>query len=342
MKRSKLFATVLMLVGLSATTTTFAQSDVTITDAARQHFNAGVAYIEDPAGAKYEEAYREFRLAYTASPSYKILNNLGLCALSLERDGEAIDAYEKFLAKATAEDIPQAKRELMQRDIATLKSSLVKITLTATPADVLITDERISSNGSTIINRYDLKGGKVALGLHPGHHRITAKAEGYEPQTWDIETDSASTHSHEFKLVAAGQSAAAASAQANLAVTTPPETQSGNGTSSMVYVGAVATGIFAVGATVTGLMYLSKKSDYQDANDGSNSSKANDLNDSAKTLGLITDIGIGAAVLSAGATAIFYFAGSSSKTTEKPASSAWQLNPTVSPHLAGLSVSGSF
>jgi len=46
-------------------------ADVKITDEARKHFNAGVALLRDPDGARYEEAYREFKVAYAASPSWK-------------------------------------------------------------------------------------------------------------------------------------------------------------------------------------------------------------------------------------------------------------------------------
>jgi tetratricopeptide (TPR) repeat protein len=140
MKLRVLLTATSLLLGSFVATTAMAENNVTITDAARRHFNAGVSYLEDPSGAKYEEAYREFQLAYGESPSYKILNNLGLCALSMERDGEAIDAYERFLAQATESDIPKDKRALMERDVATLKTSLVKITLSSTPAELTLTD----------------------------------------------------------------------------------------------------------------------------------------------------------------------------------------------------------
>ena len=62
---------------------------------ARLHFNAGVAYLQDPEGERYEEAYAEFKKSYELSKSPKVLGNVGLCAMMLERDGEAIDAYTR-------------------------------------------------------------------------------------------------------------------------------------------------------------------------------------------------------------------------------------------------------
>ena len=69
---------------LIATTATAAWADdVPISDAARQHFQAGVNLLQDPDGARYAEAYREFQTAYADSPSWKILSNLGITALKL-------------------------------------------------------------------------------------------------------------------------------------------------------------------------------------------------------------------------------------------------------------------
>ncbi len=73
-----------------------AAHEVEISERARGHFTAGVNLLQDPDGARYEEAYREFKAAYAESPSWKILGNLGLASMKLERDGEAIEAYQKI------------------------------------------------------------------------------------------------------------------------------------------------------------------------------------------------------------------------------------------------------
>src|SRR5262245_35470252 len=82
--------------------------DVIISDEAKERFRAGVALLDDPDGARYEEAYREFSAAYRASPSPKILGNLAICAMKLERDGEAIKAFEGYLEGAP--DVSAAER----------------------------------------------------------------------------------------------------------------------------------------------------------------------------------------------------------------------------------------
>ena len=96
-------------------------ADVPISEDARAHFTAGVNLLQDPDGARYEEAYREFKAAYSASPSWKILGNLGISAMKLERDGEAIDAYKKYLSEG-GKQVDADERAQFQRDLATLEA----------------------------------------------------------------------------------------------------------------------------------------------------------------------------------------------------------------------------
>jgi hypothetical protein len=335
MKPSKLLAIYCCLLGLFITATAFAADDVVITAKAREHFKAGVAYVDDPSGPKYEEAYREFHLAYLESPTYRILTNIGLCSLNLERDQEALESYVKFLSQAKSTDIPKDKRTIMERDIATLTASLVRLTVTASPTTLILSDERLPSKGTPVTNRYDLTGGSLSLGIHPGHHRITASADGYESQTWDFEANSATSHEHTFTLkpipTSTPEPAQKADIKPDTTVIAPAETKKKK-TPTFIYVGAATTGVFAVGATVMGLVEHAKKTDYDNLNKaGTNPNKANDMHDRVKRYALYTDIGIGAAVLSAGATAILYFTSSSNKTETLGTASRLRLDSNVSP-----------
>lgn len=342
MRRKYWHSVLLVLSGLFIAITAVGQPNVVITETARKHFKAGVAYIDDPAGPKYEEAYKEFHLAYAESPSYRILTNIGLCALNLERDGEAIEAYEQFLAHATKDDIPKDKRAIMERDITTLKASLVRLNVTVNPVTVILNDERISSKGTSVINRYEVKNGKIVLGIHPGHHRLTATAEGFEPQTWEFDAEPTSTQTRDFKLSRPSVKGLPANTATAIAVATPSETNR-KPNLNWVYVGAATTGLFAASATLTGIIAKEKMSDFDRVNKaGDDPTEARALRDSGKTFALLTDIGIGAAILSAGATTYFYFSATSRKAESKPAIARWQLQPSVSPNQAGLAVSGNF
>ncbi len=176
-----------------------AAAQAPITEEARQHFNAGVAYLQDPDGARYAEAYQEFLTAYAASPSWKILGNLGIAAMKLERDGEAVDAYTKYLQEGGA-DIDPAEREQMTRDMNTLKTGLVGLTLEAVPAGAVIIDERIPATGNAIVNRYGPLTAPTKVGIKAGKHRLTAQLDGYDPLVWELAAQPGANQSHTFEL----------------------------------------------------------------------------------------------------------------------------------------------
>jgi hypothetical protein len=316
---------------------------------AKQHFDAGIAYFDDPSGHKYEEAYHEFKLAYADSPTYLLLANIGTCAIYLERDSEVIEAYEGYLAKATAKDISPKKRALMQSDIQRIKASIVHVTYITTPKTLMLTDERIPAKGQPILNRYAVTSGTLVLGIHPGHHLITATAEGYEPQTWDIDAESASTHNHVFDLKPIVKETTAPTPARVTRTTSKPRDATAAANSrqksnkTILYVGGAVTGAFLIGAIVTGLTVQAKKSEFVDANrDGSQPDKARNLMREGKSYAILTDIGLGAAILTAGATALLYFSAPSSNSEASPPVARLRLEPTVGHASVGMSLSGMF
>lgn len=156
-----------------------------ISPEAKEHFAAGVSFLQDPDGEKIEEAYREFRTAYDLSGSPKILGNMGLCAMKLERDGEAIDAYARYLREVP--DIDPDERAQIVRDLQTLTVGVARITVQVNKPGVRIVDVRIPVRGERVTNLYGPVEGKLTMGLRPGHHIITARLAGHEESTWEIE-----------------------------------------------------------------------------------------------------------------------------------------------------------
>src|SRR5690349_13075705 len=158
--------------------------DGEINDQARAHFQAGVNFLQDPDGARYEEAYREFSAAYRSSPSWKILGNLGIAAMKLERDGEAIDAFEKYLAGGAAA-LPAEDRAQFERDLGTLKAGVVKLSIDLSQAGATLVDERLPVTGSAVRNIYAPGETHLDIGVRSGHHKITAKLAGYADEVWE-------------------------------------------------------------------------------------------------------------------------------------------------------------
>src|SRR5580698_8071374 len=156
-----------------------------ISEEARRRFASGVALLKDPEGPRYEEAYREFKAAYASSPSYKILGNLGLCAMKLERDDEAIDAYEKYLAEG--KELSPAEQQQIRSDLATLKTGVAHVMIESDPPGARIFDDRVPNRGERVLTTYGPIDQPTRLGLHQGTHEMTAKLEGYPDQTWNIE-----------------------------------------------------------------------------------------------------------------------------------------------------------
>lgn len=242
-------------------------ADVVISDEARAHFSAGVNLLQDPDGARYEEAYREFKAAYATSPSWKILGNLGLSAMKLERDSEAIDAIKKYLAEG-GKKIDADERAQFQRDLSTLESGVAQLVLQTEPPGAVIEDERRPASGQPIQNSYS-GNGPLQIGVRPGRHRFTAKLAGRVDAVWEVELSPRQQASHTFTLA---EPAAAAPAAPAPAAPTPAPTaavdtgsaKSGNGMRTGAY---VAFGAGVVGLGVGTIFGLKAKGNYREAND---------------------------------------------------------------------------
>lgn len=338
------FCFLLSLLVCSGATTAYAENPA-VSDAARTHFKAGLAYLEDPGGAKYEEAYREFHTAYADSPSYKILNNIGLCALYLERDGEAIDSYEGYLAAAPKAEIPDKQRLQIESDLARLKSGIVTLTLKGLPPNTNIVDERLVTQGSNLVNRYTANTPEFTLRIHPGNHRVTLQAKGYQSEVFELNGNPSTQHTHDAALVKSESSDTSAKpvTAVNQAPTTePPAASAKSSLGPAFYVSAIATGVFAASATATGLLALSSKKELKQLNEEkSDLAGAKKAHDDTNRYALFCDLSIGATILAAGATTYFYL---SAPTTEKPpaANARINLTPVLGQHETGLAITGTF
>lgn len=321
-----------LLVGGALLLSGVAHADVPISDEARQSFTTGVNYMQDPDGAKYEDAYREFKAAYANSPSWKILGNLGIVAMKLERDGEAIEAFTKYLAEGGS-TLESEERAQFERDLSTLRAGVVSLTITTTPAGAQIIDERVPAQGQAIRNIYEATTQPLRFGIHPGRHRITARLAGYADQTWDFDARSGATETRAFELVAvpAGPNATAS--------VSGPRADASRPIPTSVYIGLAATGACAIGFAVTGILAKGKRDDFDEKNDGRDPSAAQDLHDSGKSLNLVADVFLGATIVAGGVSAIL-FATRPSVTTDR--SRNFRMRPVVGNRTGGVVVTGAF
>jgi hypothetical protein len=174
---------------------------VQITEKARELFRTGVTLLQDPDGARYEEAYEQFKAAYAESPSWKILGNLGVTAMKLERDGEAIKAFQGYLEQG-GKELSKDERAQFQSDLDTLSATAATVTVSGLPAGTRVTDVRSANKGDDVKNYYDVpEGGSLVLRVRPGVHRFTAQWADQQAQTHELEASTRGTHELKFEAL---------------------------------------------------------------------------------------------------------------------------------------------
>jgi hypothetical protein len=267
---------------LSALLLTNAARADEISEQAKSHFSAGVALLQDPEGEKVEEAYRQFKTAYDISGSPKILGNMGFCAMRLERDGEAIDAYSRYLREVS--DIDPEERAQIVRDLQTLTVGIVRVSLSTEPEGALILDERIPVRGARVTNAYGPSKGKLEIGIRPGHHVFTAKLPGREVATWEFEAYAGSREEHAFLLKEPPKPVVAEAA---------PSMREERPSYTGPILVASAGGAMLVAGAITGMIALSKTSDIEERCPNDVCPRGFDLDNdrsSARTFVGVTDI----------------------------------------------------
>lgn len=280
--------------------------EVEVGDEARQRFEAGVGFLQDPDGARYEPALGEFLAAYQASPSWKILGNLGLCALKLERQSLAIEAYERYLAEGKDEIDPEEQKQIA-KDIQLLKSGSTTVTLSASGSDgeVELIDKRVKADGSMAINTYKIApGASLEVLMAAGQHQMTARS-GELTASWEVGLQPRQATDHTFELEKPDEDAP---------VVVGPAPASSDGLSTLQTVGlvsAAAGGLAIVGGVITGVIGSSQLSDLEDrcpdqqctADDQSDA-------DSIETMQTLTNVlWIGGGVLAAAGVGLLVFGG---------------------------------
>lgn len=270
-----------------------------VTNEARVHFSAGVNLLRDPAKPRYEEAYREFKAAYAMAPVTQILGNLGLCAMMLERDAEAIDAYERYLKGMI--DLDAKDREQIERDLSTLKVGVARVTVSSNMKGVIIMDQRIPTQGEPVRNVYGPTDGPLALGIRQGHHIMTAKVQGRPEVTWEFDATAGELPPHVFEFVEEHVPAPVVPV-----IAPPPPPPPERPIPRSFWYAAGATGALGVATAITGLVALNTHSTFESANGGSSPERADDLRGTGQALNVTTDVLFTATVIGAAVSAYIF------------------------------------
>ena len=280
----------LVAVAFLLTSALLRGADVPISEEAKRHFRAGVALIDDPDGPRYEEAYREFQAAYRASPSPKILGNLAICAMKLERDGEAIEAFQRYLEGAA--DVGPVERKQTQRDLTTLEDNVVWLELRISPAGTSLVDERIPVSGPPLVNRYDVLAADDKLGIRRGRHRLTFRKQGYQPHVVELDAEK-KTHSLTVEL-------------APLRKEKPKRDEGPPPFPLPAIITASITGAVLIGAAITGGLAIERHTTFDAINDGDEPETAQSIREEGVALSIATDVLLGVAVAGAVTTIVLW------------------------------------
>jgi hypothetical protein len=227
-------------------------------EAAKRYFQNGVDLIT-AAQPNYQDAYYQFQLAYQESnSSWKVLGNLGLCALKLERDQEAVSYYEQYLQKGGSE-IAAEERQAIEQDMLLLKGNLATVRITSPVQDLKVIDRRAGSSAPA--QSYALQGGTLELQLRAGNHTITA-INGDKKLTWDVVLEPKAVSAHVFDF----DQAAPTSAPVAVGAAPGDTADKPSGSSSLRIPAYIALGVGAVGLGVGGY-FAWQASDYASQSD---------------------------------------------------------------------------
>lgn len=250
-----------LLVGLSLPCVPgVARAEEAISAEARGYFRNGVELLQsDP--PNFQDAYYQFKLAYEKSGSWKVLGNLGLCAVKLERDGEALGFYEEYLSRG-GDEINKEERDAIERDMLLIRGNGATFELSSKLDALRIQDSRTGSNLAA--QSYEMTDGTKTIFVRAGGHRLTARTGDGRTLVWDVTIEPGATIAHEFDFDAPpekdGAAGSTAPAVAPTDAGTTPAASGGGGTLSTIGFITGGVGLAALGgAGVSWLMARSKE-----------------------------------------------------------------------------------
>jgi len=266
-----------------------------------------------------------------------------------EHLGRLASAWTTFLEAATlAKSTGNVEREHGARERA---AALVKRL-----SNLVITAPSAASTPGLEIKRDGQLVGPAQLGLSlpadAGTHTVSAKAPGRKPWQTEVTVQGGATTTSVVVPDLERERAAAPAAEATAGAAgangprrstasepsdAPAEGEGSSRGNGAVIASGVVTGVFLAGTVVTGVLYGSKLSSYNSANDQL-ASNAADLRSQVKTLGAVNLALLGGTVVAAGVT-VYLLARPHSEPA--PSSARLELRGVVSPGLSGLSLEGS-
>lgn len=252
---------------------------------ARTHFRLAVESYKD---GDFATARIEFRRAYKVAPNYRLLFNLGQVSQEL-RDYPAAERYYSHYLEQGGDRVDEERKQQVEQELEKVRARIATLLLTSNidGAEVFVDDV---ASGTTPLTE--------TLSISTGQRKITLRAAGYSPATQVVDAAGGEVVRLHLELMPA--------VEAPFTQLRPSELLPTSGGSSHVnalaLTLAIGTVALAAGAGVFAYLAARDASDYRSALERSTTaSELTALSDGAKTKALITDVLLGATVVSAAA-----------------------------------------
>jgi len=248
---------------------------------ARNHFRLGIDSYRD---GDLHTAMIEFKRAYAAAPSFRLLFNLGQVAAEL-RDYPAAERYFTQYLEESRGKLDDARKQTVESELAKVRTRIATLRVHSDldGAELLIDDVLI---GKTPLSE------PIRIGT--GSRRVSGRAPGHAPISQVIDAASGETvevRLHFQPLPDARRAAAVSS--------TPPAADSGVSKPLLIALGAGA-GAFAIAGGLFAYLASDDAADYRDALRRKTSpSELASLKDGATAKALAADVLLGAALVTA-------------------------------------------
>ncbi len=246
---------------------------------ARAHFQKGIDYYTD---GDLAAALVEFERAYELQPTYLLLYNLGQVTYE-QGDYVAAERYFRSYLAEGGDAIDPVRRSEVQRDLQRLRGRVADVMFRTDQPNTRVFVDDVSVAHSPFSKPVRVRAGK---------RRIRAESPGYAPFTRVVDVVGGETLTVELAL------------GAPLEMLYRESSGEASGPGPALWTG-IATGVLALGAG--GMAFWTSREDekYADALERRTTRRELDsLEDSTETKALITDVLIGAAVVTGALTVV--------------------------------------
>lgn len=282
------FSRVMIAASMLWVSSAFAQDKKDAKEAI-EHYDRGVALYK---ASSYEAALVEFESAYRGSANFRLLYNIALCKMETKDPVGAIESFRRYLAEG-GDQIDKSKRDDVGEQIQKLQLSVTKVTIRSnapTGADLLVDDEKVA--------KFPLTG---PIPVKVGTRRFTVTF-GSQSVTRAVPVTGGENPSIELTLAESGSSEP-------VGMTQPPTSggTAATGRPGFPWIPWAITGAFGAATVVTGIVAVGARNDaaLAQARFGSRAGDIEPDQNRANTFGIVTDVLLGATLVSAGLATFF-------------------------------------